>query len=93
MLLSVDVARGSITMRRSVCALPRGLAYDPVADRLHVACAGGELVTFAPTGATPDRTLKLDQDLRDVVVEGSQKARGFAEETMARVRAAMKLRY
>jgi tryptophanyl-tRNA synthetase len=31
--------------------------------------------------------------LRDVLVEGSRRARAVAEETMARVRTAVKLRY
>src|SRR6185503_18110392 len=55
-----------------VCALPRGLAYDQTTDRIHVACAGGQLLTFAPTSDTPERTLNLDQDLRDVVVDGDR---------------------
>ncbi|MBC8132958.1 MAG: hypothetical protein H7X95_08265, partial [Deltaproteobacteria bacterium] len=71
-VVSIDPVAGKVTMRRSVCALPRGLAYDGVADRLLVACAGGELVTFTPTGATPERTIKLQNDLRDVVVDGSR---------------------
>jgi hypothetical protein len=69
-LATVDPVAGKVTQRRGVCAAPRGLAYDKVTDRLHVACAGGELVTFASTGATPERTRKLDLDLRDVVVDG-----------------------
>ncbi len=71
-LVSVDTATGSIVMQRSLCALPRGLAYESAKDRLHVACAGGELVTLTPTGDKPERTLKLDQDLRDVVVDGAR---------------------
>ena len=71
-LATIDPVAGKITMRRSVCAVPRGVVYDSSIDRLRVACAGGELVTFGPTSATPERTLKLDQDLRDVVVDGSR---------------------
>ncbi|MES1205493.1 MAG: cytochrome c [Pseudomonadota bacterium] len=70
-LATIDPVKSLITMRRQVCAVPRGIAYDTAQDRLHVACAGGELVTFAPTGASPVRTLKMQQDLRDVVVDGS----------------------
>jgi Cytochrome c len=69
-LVTIDPAAGKVLMRRSVCAAPRGLAYDPSSDLLHVACAGGELVTWTPTGATPVRTLKIAPDLRDVVVDG-----------------------
>ena len=39
---------------------------------LHVACAGGELVSIAPMAEAPVRTLKLDRDLRDVVVRGDR---------------------
>jgi hypothetical protein len=68
----LDPKAGTIVMRRSVCALPRGLAYDASADRLLVACAGGELLTFTTTGSTAERSLKLQPDLRDVVVDGSR---------------------
>jgi len=51
---------------RSVCPMPRGLAAQ--GDELHVACRGGELVTFTGTGAAPTRRLELDRDLRDVFV-------------------------
>ncbi len=55
--------------RRSVCAEPRGIAYDERADALHVACTGGELITMPAAAGPATRTLHLDQDLRDVVVE------------------------
>jgi mono/diheme cytochrome c family protein len=56
--------------RRPVCAAPRGIAFDPRTDLLHVACAEGTLVSLpaAPDGA-PVRRLLLDGDLRDVVVD------------------------
>jgi DNA-binding beta-propeller fold protein YncE len=57
--------------RRDVCAAPRGIAYDRTTDQLHVACATGELVTMGLTGA-PTRTLRLDRDLRDVIVAGDE---------------------
>ena len=53
-----------------VCAAPRGLAYDAAADLVHVACAGGELVSLPAAGGAATRTLRLDSDLRDVVVDG-----------------------
>ena len=71
-LATVDVAAGKVTQRRAVCSTPRGLAYDAATNRLHVACGGGELVTFTPTGTAPERTLKVQQDLRDVVVDGTR---------------------
>ncbi|HET6283809.1 MAG TPA: cytochrome-c peroxidase [Polyangia bacterium] len=61
----------SIVARRAICAAPRGVAYDKARDVLHVACAEGELVSLAPApdGAVT-RRLKLERDLRDVVVDG-----------------------
>lgn len=70
-LLTVDPATGATLARRAVCAAPRGVAYDAAADALHVACAGGELVTLPAAGGAATRTLKIDGDLRDVVVSGS----------------------
>jgi len=55
-----------------VCSEPRGVAYDPATDQLHVACTSGELVSFAASGGEPTRRLRIDGDLRDVVVSGSQ---------------------
>lgn len=60
----------TVSDRQAVCAAPRGLAYDAKSDRVHVACAGGELVSLGAAGGAPVRTLKLDADLRDVVVDG-----------------------
>src|SRR5262245_17091138 len=57
---------------RYACAEPRGLAYDAARDAIHVACAGGELVTFPAGGGAAIRSLRLDRDLRDVVVSGDQ---------------------
>ncbi len=70
-LLTLD-ASGAITNRRAACAEPRGLAYDTATDVVHVACAGGELVTFPATGGTAVRSLRLERDLRDVIVQGNQ---------------------
>lgn len=70
---------GASLTRRAVCSEPRGIAYDPATDQLHVACSGGELVSLpASGGALPGggtqatRQLRLDRDLRDVVVVGTQ---------------------
>ncbi len=67
-LVTIDVEKGLIVRRQDVCAAPRGVAYDPSASAVHVACAGGELVTIPAEGGAPTRTLSLDLDLRDVVV-------------------------
>ena len=69
-IASINPALGEVALRRAACGQPRGMAYDAVSDQLYVACAGGELLTFAPSGATPVRTLKLASDLRDVVIDG-----------------------
>jgi mono/diheme cytochrome c family protein len=69
-VVTIDPAGGVITDRQAVCGAPRGVAYDPARDVVHVACAGGELVTLPAAGGAPTRTLALDADLRDVVVDG-----------------------
>ena len=69
-LLTLD-ASGKTIARRSVCAVPRGVAWQSDGDLIHVACAGGELVSFPAAGGAATRTLKLDRDLRDVIVDGN----------------------
>jgi mono/diheme cytochrome c family protein len=72
-LLTFSNGRSSeLLARRSICAEPRGLAWEQATDRVHVACAGGELVSLPAAGGAPVRTLRLDRDLRDVVVSGSR---------------------
>jgi mono/diheme cytochrome c family protein len=68
-LLSIDRA-GEVLARREVCAAPRGVAYQAAGDLLHVACADGDLITFPAAGGDPVRRLRLDADLRDVMVDG-----------------------
>ncbi|HEU0035529.1 MAG TPA: cytochrome c [Kofleriaceae bacterium] len=71
-LLTLDGSL-NIIARRAVCPEPRGLAYDASADTVHIACAGGELVTYAAAGGDlPVRQIRLDRDLRDVIVSGTQ---------------------
>lgn len=71
-IAEVDLASGSVE-RRDACPAPRGLAYDAEKGEIHVACAGGELVTFPEEpGAAPSRELRLDRDLRDVVVKNGK---------------------
>jgi cytochrome c553 len=62
---------GGVIERRPVCAAPRGLAYDPVADVVHVACADGLLATFPAGGGPATRAVHVDGDLRDPVVQGT----------------------
>jgi hypothetical protein len=66
-------ADGQLVMKRFACTEPRGMAIDGTTDLLHVACAGGELVSFnAASGAAPVRSLRLERDLRDIIVQGTQ---------------------
>jgi mono/diheme cytochrome c family protein len=45
------------------------LAFDAVTNELHLACAGGRLITFYGPGAKPaPRVLQIGRDLRDVMV-------------------------
>jgi len=71
---TIDPRTGTLLARRALCPAPRGLTVDPATQTLHVACAGGELVSIdaAPATTTPSRTLHLDRDLRDVVVKGGR---------------------
>lgn len=69
-IVTLDLESSEIT-RRPICPAPRGMAYDESTDLVHVACAGGELVSLPaePSGA-PVRELHIDGDLRDVLVLG-----------------------
>ena len=69
---TIELASGEVVERRPVCAAPRGLAYDAASDAIHVACARGELVTFPAAGGPEIRRLQLEEDLRDVVVDGAR---------------------
>jgi mono/diheme cytochrome c family protein len=71
-VLTIDPRDGKTLARRSLCPAPRGLAFDGAAQLVHVACAGGELVSIAPLAEKPSRTLQLDRDLRDVLVQGNR---------------------
>ena len=62
---------GEILYRRATCPEPRGLAYDAASDLVHVACAGGELVSLPASGGGAVRSLRLERDLRDVIVSGN----------------------
>ena len=69
-LVSIDTVAGVLLQRRDVCAAPRGMAYDAATDLVHVACAGGELVSLPAAGGNAVRTVTLAGDLRDVAVDG-----------------------
>lgn len=84
-VVTLDVAEATVLDRRAVCAAPRGIAFDEAAGALHVACAGGELSTLPAAGGPPGRELRLDGDLRDVVVaaDGLRVSRFRAAEVLA----------
>jgi len=69
---TLDTATNQLVDRRDVCPAPRGIAYDAAHDALIVACNGGELVTLPAAGGAPTRTLFLESDLRDVVIQSGQ---------------------
>jgi len=77
-LVTIDVAKASITARRHICAAPRGVDFDAQGARLIVACDSGELfdVSSPPPPGTGERRVpetvtplaRLGEGLRDVVV-------------------------
>jgi len=71
-IATIDPGTGKILERRPVCKAPRGIAYESSTDLVHVACAEGALVSLPAAGGEAVRTLALDPDLRDVVVQGSE---------------------
>ena len=71
-VVTLDPVARVILARRAVCSAPRGLVYQPETDSIHVACAGGELVTLPAGGGDATRVLHLERDLRDVVLDGNR---------------------
>jgi len=71
-VITIDPVAGTLIGRRQVCSYPRGIAYESAKDAVHVACAGGELVTLPAGGGNATRTLQLDLDLRDIVIDGER---------------------
>jgi hypothetical protein len=71
-LVRVDVASGTSTRRDQICGAPMGIDYDPATEQIVVACRSGQLVNLDPDSLQTLRALTLDDDLRDVVVQGSE---------------------
>jgi mono/diheme cytochrome c family protein len=65
---TIDPKTATVTARQAACPAPRGLAYQAAGDLVYVACTGGELVSLPAAGGAATRSVKLDRDLRDVVV-------------------------
>jgi hypothetical protein len=70
-IASIGLGDGTIT-RRSVCSDPRGIAHDPDAASLYVACADGSFVQLDETSGTEIERQLLQPDLRDVVMLDGQ---------------------
>jgi mono/diheme cytochrome c family protein len=71
-VIALDVASREIVDQRAVCGVPSGLAYDAANDAMIVACQGGELVTLPAAGGETLRSIRVEQDLRDVIVQGER---------------------
>jgi len=71
-VVTVDVEEGTVVRRTAACAAPRGIVYDEARDQLHLACMGGELISFDPGSMEIVRSVRLDRDLRDPVLVGDK---------------------
>ena len=67
-LVAIDLESATITQRVPVCSSPRGVAYDAKHGSVHVACRSGQLVTLSAKDLAIERSIRLDSDLRDVIV-------------------------
>jgi DNA-binding beta-propeller fold protein YncE len=71
-VVTIDPVNATVLARRNVCKIPRGITWDAAIDKLHVACASGELYTMGTTGDAAPTIVKIGDDLRDVVVSNGQ---------------------
>lgn len=62
----VELSSSTLTDRLEVCASPQSAAVE--GSSLHVACRDGALVTLGLEDGLVERTIRLDDDLRDVLV-------------------------
>lgn len=85
-LVTLDPVSGTVLSRRSVCPAPRGVAWDAASDSLYVACATGELVQLPAAGGPATRSLHVERDLRDVIVQnGAVTVTSFRSATVLRL--------
>ena len=70
-IATIDPRSATLVDRRHVCPAPRGIDYDASLDTLYVACATGELISIGSKGPIT-RVVRLDRDLRDVVVSNGE---------------------
>jgi mono/diheme cytochrome c family protein len=71
-IVTIDPAAGTVLDRRAVCGAPRGLALSGIGETLEIACADGKLVTLPTGSGAVTRSVTLEPDLRDVVVQNGQ---------------------
>ncbi len=69
---TIDATTGTLVERRPVCKSPRGLAFEPATQLVHVACAEGKLVSLPALGGAAVRTVALPVDVRDVLVRNGE---------------------
>jgi hypothetical protein len=86
-IATIDLASGAVVDRTSVCASPRGVAYDSKRDAVHVACMQGQIITLPAAGGAPTHRINVDRDLRDIDVEddGSLSVTTFRSANLLRV--------
>jgi hypothetical protein len=70
-VITIDPANASVLGRRRVCAAPRGLVWRESDDSMIVACADGVLAFYRTTAGSV-RSLRVADDLRDVVLVGDR---------------------
>lgn len=73
-ILVVDARQGHALGRLPTCSAPRGLALTDDDTRLHVACAGGHLMSHDTATGEVVRRVAVAPDLRDVVASGGRLA-------------------
>jgi mono/diheme cytochrome c family protein len=77
-IATLDIAEGAVLAQQALCPDPRGIAFDPYPAVLHVACADGTLVSLAEASLAEIDRVRLEPDLRDVmVVDGTVWASRF----------------
>lgn len=71
-VVAFDVSATPAPRRFDACPEARGVAVDPSRGLLFIACSSGELLTLNANTGEKLRSLRLDPDLRDVVVSGEE---------------------
>jgi hypothetical protein len=68
-LARIELATGTMQLSEPVCHYPRGIAYRADTQRLHVACADGQLVQLSAADHAPLEREQLASDLRDLAFD------------------------